>query len=80
MLAVMGAGAAGFCVGGPVGAAAAGIGAGATMDGIYTVATDQPHGYLAAVSNIVDNPSAGVYLFIEFTIYVVPRLHSLSSL
>ena len=44
---------------GPVGAVAAGIGAGAAMDTIYTVATDQPQGYVAAVTTMVENPSAG---------------------
>ncbi|CAF1493853.1 unnamed protein product, partial [Didymodactylos carnosus] len=57
--AVMGAGAAGFLVGGPVGAVGAGIGAGAAVDGVYTAATDKPHGYVAAITNLVDNPSAG---------------------
>lgn len=58
LLAVMGAGAGGFLVGGPVGAVGAGIGAGAAMDTVYTVATDTPQGYYAAIDNMVKNPSA----------------------
>ncbi|CAF1157176.1 unnamed protein product [Didymodactylos carnosus] len=57
--AVMGAGAAGFVAGGPVGAVGLGVAAGAGMDSIYTVATDTPQGYVAAVKNVVENPSAG---------------------
>lgn len=57
----MGAGAGGFLLGGPVGAAAAGIGAGAAVDSAYTIATDKPHGYIAAVESVVENPSAGVF-------------------
>lgn len=57
----MGAGAGGFCVGGPVGAAAAGIGAGVYMDTVYTAATHEPQGILAGVGNVVKNPSAGTF-------------------
>ncbi len=44
---------------GPGGAIAAGIAAGAGMDTIYSIATDQPQGYYAAIDNVVKKPSAG---------------------
>lgn len=62
---VMGAGAAGFLVGGPVGAVAAGVAGGAAFDTSFTVidsvANDayRPSGYYAAIDNIVKNPNAG---------------------
>lgn len=46
-------------VGGPVGAVVAGIGAGAGMDAVYSVATDQSQGYYAVIQNVGKNPSAG---------------------
>ncbi|CAF0951837.1 unnamed protein product [Didymodactylos carnosus] len=57
--AVMGGGAAGLIVGGPVGAVAGGIYAGVTVDSIHTIATEKPQGYIAAADNIYNNPSAG---------------------
>lgn len=62
---VMGAGAAGFLVGGPVGAVAAGVAGGAAFDTSVTVidsvANDEyrPSGYYAAIENIAKNPNAG---------------------
>jgi hypothetical protein len=63
--AVIGGGIGGFVVGGPVGAVAAGIGAGAAMDTTTTVVESairdeySPSGYLAAIENAIKNPSAG---------------------
>ena len=59
-IAVMSAGAGGFFLGGPPGAFYAGIIAGGTMDSIYTAETGTPQGYIAAVKNVVENPSAGM--------------------
>lgn len=62
---VMGAGAAGFLVGGPVGAIAGGVAGGAAFDTTVTVVDSvvndeyRPSGYYAAIGNIVDNPNAG---------------------
>lgn len=63
--ATMGAGAAGFLVGGPVGAVAAGVAGGAAFDTTVTVVDSvahdeyRPSGYYAAVDNIAKNPNPG---------------------
>lgn len=63
--AVMGSGAAGFVVGGPVGAVALGIAGGASYDTTATVidsaVNDEftPSGYVAAIDNIAKNPNPG---------------------
>jgi len=58
---VIGTGATGFIAGGPVGAVALGIGAGAAMDGVYSVATNTPQGYIDEKLKLVDNPPAGKF-------------------
>ena len=52
-IAVMGAGAGKFFLGGPPGAFSAGIIAVGTMDSIYTAETGTPQGYFAAVTNVI---------------------------
>ncbi|CAF1354106.1 unnamed protein product, partial [Didymodactylos carnosus] len=59
--AVVGAGAGAFLVSGPIGAAAAGVGAGAAMDAVYTAATDRPHGLIAALDNLEKTGSPGEF-------------------
>ncbi|EFP10470.1 hypothetical protein CRE_22945 [Caenorhabditis remanei] len=56
---VMAGGAAGFLVGGPVGAVTAGMASGTAFDVGHTVVTDKPQGYIGAVGEFVENPSAG---------------------
>lgn len=60
---VMAGGAAGFLVGGPVGAVAAGIATGGVMDGAATLGASlregeyKPEGVFAGVQQVIDNPS-----------------------
>ncbi|KAF1763166.1 hypothetical protein GCK72_011432 [Caenorhabditis remanei] len=56
---VMVGGAAGFVVGGPVGAVAGGMATGSSFDIGHTVITDKPQGYIGAVGEFVEKPSAG---------------------
>lgn len=62
---VMGAGAAGFLVGGPVGAIAGGVAGGTAFDTSVTVIDSvvhdeyRPSGYYAAIGNVIKNPNPG---------------------
>lgn len=60
--AVVGGGAGGFLLGGPVGAVAAGVASGNAFDITHSVATDTPQGYYAAAEEFMKNPSAGALI------------------
>lgn len=62
---VMAGGAAGFLIGGPVGAVAGGIATGGVMDGAATLGASmregeyKPEGLFASVQEVIENPSGG---------------------